>query len=192
EHVIGGIFHGAANFVNMLLSGPLQLIINILVITAVILAAVFLVYLLIRWILSRCRRKQTTTNESKTQIEMPIVSCYLEPLDVEESSFCEKPAKILNRTDKFVKSSTESKVRIEINPSEQSLEPEYLLEKWPPERCQISDKSTKHFLPEVNSLIQYAAETNETMLRKLVIRLNNQVKRLIDQVPIKAFKSACL
>ncbi|MCP3683378.1 MAG: hypothetical protein GY861_11875 [bacterium] len=53
EHIIGGIFHGAANFVNTILSGPLQLIINILDIAAVILAAVFLVYLLIRWILSR-------------------------------------------------------------------------------------------------------------------------------------------
>ncbi|MCP3682596.1 MAG: hypothetical protein GY861_07900 [bacterium] len=57
EHVIGGIFHGAANFVNTILSGPLQFIINILVVAAVILAAIFLVYLLIRWILLRRHRK---------------------------------------------------------------------------------------------------------------------------------------
>ncbi len=52
EHVIRGIFHGAANFVNTILSGLLQLIMNILVVAAMILATVFLVYLLIRWILS--------------------------------------------------------------------------------------------------------------------------------------------
>ncbi len=47
EHIIGGIYHGATNFVNMLLSGPLQLIINILVVATMVFAAAFLVYLLV-------------------------------------------------------------------------------------------------------------------------------------------------
>ncbi|MCP3686542.1 MAG: hypothetical protein GY861_28215, partial [bacterium] len=187
EHVIGGIFHGAANFVNTLLSGPLQLIINILVAAAVIFAAVFLVYLLIKWFLSQRRRKRTTMNESKTQIEMPVVSRYLEPLDIDEFGVCEEPAKILHRIDKSAKSPLESKLRIEIDPPEQQSEPEYLLEKWPPERCQIPEKSTKHFLPEVNLLPRYTVEANETTSQKPVTRLDNQVKRLKDRVPIKAF-----
>ncbi len=118
---------------------------------------------------------------------MPTVSRYLEPLNAEELSLCEKPAKIQNRTDKSMKSSAKSRVRIEIDPPEQQSESEYLLEKWPPERCPLPNKFTKHFMPEVNSLTQNAAQPNETTLQKLVIRLNNQVKRLIDQVPIKAF-----
>ncbi|MCP3685733.1 MAG: hypothetical protein GY861_24055, partial [bacterium] len=120
-------------------------------------------------------------------IEMPTVSCYLELLDAEELSLCEKPAKIQNRTDKPMKSSAESKVRIEIDSPEQQLEPEYFLEKWPPECCLLPNKFTKHFTPKVNSLTQNAVQPNETTLQKPVMRLNNQVKRLIDQVPIKAF-----
>ncbi len=59
---------------------------------------------------------------------MPIVSCYVEPLDDEELSLWEKPAQILNRTDKSAKSSAEPKVRIEIDSLEQQSEPEYFLE----------------------------------------------------------------
>ncbi len=118
---------------------------------------------------------------------MPIVSRYLDPLDLEEFSFCEKPAKTLNVTDKSVKSSVESKLRIEIDPPEQQPEPEYPLEKWPPERPYVSDKFSKQFLPKVSPLPQYTVEKNETTARKLVTGLNNQVKRPIDQTPIKAF-----
>ncbi len=65
---------------------------------------------------------------------MPTVSQYLDPLDVEELSLCEKPAKVLNTIDKSAKSFVESKLKIEIDPPEQLPEPEYFLEKWPPER----------------------------------------------------------
>ncbi len=77
------------------------------------------------------RRKRMSTNELKTSIEMPVVSHYLDSLDDEELSLCEKPAKISNRTDKTVKPPAESKLWIEIDPSkQQQSEPEYFLEKW--------------------------------------------------------------
>ncbi len=83
---------------------------------------------------------------------MPTVSRYLDPLDVEELSLCEKPAKVLNMTDKSAKSSVKSKLKIEIDPPEQQLEPEYFLEKWPPEHYFVSDKFSMQLLPEVSPL----------------------------------------
>ncbi|MCP3682597.1 MAG: hypothetical protein GY861_07905 [bacterium] len=83
---------------------------------------------------------------------MPTVSRYLDPLDIEELSSCEKPAKIPNTTDKSMKSFIESKFEIEIDPPESQPEPEYFLEKWPPECTFVSDKLSKSFLPEFSLL----------------------------------------
>ncbi len=125
--------------------------------------------------------------ELEIPIEMPIVSRHIELLDVEELSLCEMPVRTQNRTDKFVRPSVESKVRIEIDPPERQSEPKYFLEKWPPEHCQLLNKFTKRSKPEINLSTQYATQVKETTLQKLVTQQNNQVKRHTDQVPIKAF-----
>ncbi len=80
----------------------------------------------------------------------------------------------------------ESKLKIENNPPEQIPEPEYPLEKWPPEHSQVSNKSSEQILPKVSTLPRYIVE-KEITVRKPVTGLNNQVKRLKDQTPIKAF-----
>ncbi len=118
---------------------------------------------------------------------MPTVSRYLDPLDVEEPSLCEKPAKVLNQTDKSIKPFVESELKIEIDPPEQQVEPKYFLEKWPPERSFVSDKFTKQLLPEFSPLPRYIIETNETTIPKPVMRMNNLVKKPVGQTPIQAF-----
>ncbi len=100
---------------------------------------------------------------------MPTVSQYLDPLDVEELSLCEKPTKVLNTTDKSTKSFVESMLEIEIDPPELQSEPKYFLEKWPPERTFVSDKPSKQFLPEVSPLPRYVIETNEITMQKPVM-----------------------
>ncbi len=86
---------------------------------------------------------------------MPTISRYLDPLDLEKFSSCEKNSEILNTTDRSSKSFVESKLEIEIDSPEVRPElrpePEYFLEKWPPEHTYVSDKP-KQFIPEISSL----------------------------------------
>ncbi|MCP3683377.1 MAG: hypothetical protein GY861_11870 [bacterium] len=118
---------------------------------------------------------------------MPTVSQYLDPLDLEELSPCEKPSKALNTTERSARSPVESKLEIEIDLPEPRSKPEFFLEKWPPECTFVSDKSSKQFLPEISLLPRYVVETSETTTQKPVMRMNNQVKKPIHQTPIKAF-----
>ncbi len=115
---------------------------------------------------------------------MPTVSRFLDPSDLEELSLCETSPKILNSPDKIAKSSVETKLQIEVDTPEPLSEPEYFLEKWPPERHFIPDIPIKTSLPQVTSLPRYVIDTPQPTL---VTRLNKQVKRPLDSIPIKAF-----
>ncbi len=120
---------------------------------------------------------------------MPTVTRHVEPLDVEEISFYEMPVKTKVETDKSAKSFSQPKVRIEIDPSKHQPEPEYFLEKWLPEHCQLLNRFSRQSKPDIenNSSTQYASQSNKTTIPKPVSRQNNQVKKQINKTSIKAF-----